>query len=284
MNISHTAPPGTDPVLCLRLQNHPTENTSQWHHYYELFFLANGNLCFHLEEYSVHLKSGSGLFLPPHLLHRCDFLTQKLTDAFSILIAPDYFQTLSTLQTNLTRFLLRAAPYNFFSFRLPVEHTASFFQKCLVLHNISDFSKYGNDILTECLLKELLLLLNILPSHKINRKKDLLRSPSLLSTLLPYIRNHLDCNLTIHDLSTISHHSEAYIHKCFRESVGLSPMDYILLKRLHRSCDLLSAGYPPAEACAASGFCDYVTFCKAFRRHIGTTPSDYQLQTIRYQR
>lgn len=283
MNTSQSTPPGTAPLICLRSPNSSLENTAQWHHCYELFFLADGNLCFHLEEHCVHLKSGCGLFLPPHLLHSCHSLTQKPPDAFSILIAPEYFHSLSTMQTNLARFLLQTTPYAFFSFRLPVEYTVSFSQKCLILHNISDFSKYGNDILTECLMKELLLLLNTLPPHKINRKKDLLRSPSLLTKLLPYIRNHLDCDLAVRDLSTIFRHSEDYIHRCFQQCVGLSPLDYILLKRLHRACGLLSAGYPPTEACAASGFSDYVAFCKAFRRHIGTTPSEYQLRTIRYQ-
>jgi len=267
-------------ITCIRHHNCPSETIVQWHDCYELFFLADGDIHFYLEQYRIHIRPGCGVFFHPRLLHRYQVPHNNPWNAFSLMNETNYLHSLSTMQTNLEKIFLLSTSLPFFSFCLKEDIRSSFQDKCHILQDSFRHTGYGSDILKECALKELLLYLNMLPSRQVNRKKDLLQIPSLIAQSLPYILNHPTSDLSLKTLSVLFHHSEDYINQLFLQHLGISPSEYVLLKRLHLACGYLTAGYPPAYTCKTCGFTNYGNFCKTFHHHIGTTPSAYQLCTM----
>lgn len=75
--------------------------------------------------------------------------------------------------------------------------------------------------------------------------------------------------------------SERLVYKTFSEA-GQNPASLIRAKRLQRAKDLLTsrANMPVRDVAEHSGFNDFSTFSKAFRREVGCSPTTWRASTI----
>lgn len=78
------------------------------------------------------------------------------------------------------------------------------------------------------------------------------------------------------DLCRLTHFSASYIHRLFKSYLNTTPHQFILIKKLNRACELLSAGATVSEACYDSGFNNYPNFITLFRKNYGLTPNKYR--------
>lgn len=253
------------------------------HEYYEIFLLLNGELNFYLEQQGFHMTTGSGLFLSPDAFHRSELPLCGNCTFYSIYIKYDYFKTLNSIQTNLANVLHQCQDKPFFYFRLTDTQLQYFSQKGHDLEYSLKQKSFGDDIRSECLLKELLLFLNTLPKTCQKVRDAALKMPAVVTNLIFYIQENLDGDLSLDVLSGILHHSSQYMSHCFKKTTGIPLQQYIIQKRLDLAKKYLAEGYPLTQACYASGFHDYVNFTKSFSRYVGISPKQYQMQTIRHE-
>ena len=82
------------------------------------------------------------------------------------------------------------------------------------------------------------------------------------------------------DFATLCGVSKRHLMRAFRQSTGLSIMDYVMRTRLKRAAALLSQDQLSiTEISAALGFATPSGFTHAFRRSLGETPSSYRKKT-----
>lgn len=102
-------------------------------------------------------------------------------------------------------------------------------------------------------------------------------SPYRLRRAIEYIEQHLDQDLSITDLACIVEISPYHFSRMFKQSTGVPPHRYLLLKRIERSKELLSnRDLPIVEVCQAVGFQNQSHFCAAFHKIVGVTPTGYR--------
>lgn len=93
---------------------------------------------------------------------------------------------------------------------------------------------------------------------------------------LAHIDNNLDKKITLNELAEIANVSENYFSSLFKKLNGISPWDYIVLKRIEKAIELLETTdknkIDIAEMC---GFTSSSNFYKAFAKVTGKTPSEY---------
>jgi AraC-like DNA-binding protein len=93
-------------------------------------------------------------------------------------------------------------------------------------------------------------------------------------------RDSIDANPTqassLFDLARSVGLSRFQLHRGFLKDFGLSPHLYILQRRIALARRLLKAGYPPADAALAAGFCDQSHLNRVFLRHFGVSPGRYR--------
>ena len=268
-------------IICTHT-NDCTDITTSFHEHdsYEIYLVLNGDANFYLEQQGFHLSKGSGLFISPYVFHRSEQLMNGTCDTYNIHIKSDYFRTLNSLQTNLAN-VLNSNDRSFFHFRLTEDQMEYFSKKSHELEKSLARKSFGDDIRSECLLKELLLFLNSLPHPHPKGRSTTLRVPAIVTELISYIQENLADDLSIDALSEIFHYNGQYLSRCFREVTGISLQQYIIHKRLDRAKKYLAQGYPLTQACHLSGFHDYVNFTKTFSRYTGMSPKQYQMETIR---
>lgn len=95
---------------------------------------------------------------------------------------------------------------------------------------------------------------------------------SLVKNIIEYINNapHQIDNVVV--MEEIFGYSRSYLNRVFRASTGVPIWDYVILKRLTMARDLVRSGTPAATAAQISGFGDYSSFYRQYRKRFGITP------------
>ena len=100
---------------------------------------------------------------------------------------------------------------------------------------------------------------------------------SYMETALNYIDEHLDSDLTLELLSDVAHMSKTYFCGQFRKLNGISPWEYITIKRIERAITYIkSTDLTKLEIAVKCGYNNTSNFYHAFKRVTGKTPSDYK--------
>ena len=100
---------------------------------------------------------------------------------------------------------------------------------------------------------------------------------SYMETALNYIDEHLDTDLTLELLSDVAHMSKTYFCGQFRKLNGISPWEYITIKRIERAITYIkSTDLTKLEIAVKCGYNNTSNFYHAFKRVTGKTPSDYK--------
>lgn len=101
-----------------------------------------------------------------------------------------------------------------------------------------------------------------------------------LREITEYIDANLDRNLKIAELARLAQISPYHFIRLFRKSLGQTPYQYILQRRIEKGKDLLQHSQLSTEEIAASlGFCDRSHFAKYIKRFTGLTPKQLQTQS-----
>ena len=106
-------------------------------------------------------------------------------------------------------------------------------------------------------------------------------SPYRLKRVLDYIGDNLETNISLSDLATIAGMSPHYFCELFKQSVGRSPHNYVLVQRIERAKQLLrSPERTVIEAGLDVGFQNPSHFARMFRKLEGTTPSRFRADYV----
>ena len=83
--------------------------------------------------------------------------------------------------------------------------------------------------------------------------------------------------MTAKELSGLIEISPGQMFRAFMVSVGVSPHQYIIRRRVELACTLMrTAQEPLAQIAVACGFCDQSHFCRVFRQMTGISPSAWR--------
>jgi AraC family transcriptional regulator len=102
-------------------------------------------------------------------------------------------------------------------------------------------------------------------------------SATKLKLITDYINAHLDGDLKLVDLSAIVNISPYHFLRLFKQSLGVTPHQYILQQRLDRAKYLLrSSNLDIDEIAVRVGFCDRSHLNRYFKSIIGKTPDRWR--------
>ncbi|MDE6917967.1 MAG: AraC family transcriptional regulator [Lachnospiraceae bacterium] len=95
------------------------------------------------------------------------------------------------------------------------------------------------------------------------------------------IKNYLEANyaenITLDTLASLSHMNKYYMVHAFTRYVGVSPITYLLQKRIQEGKSLLeSTTYSIAQISTTLGFSSQSYFSQAFKKSTGKTPNQYR--------
>lgn len=128
---------------------------------------------------------------------------------------------------------------------------------------------------------------NLLAAHLARRlvhpvEAPIDRSPRLnerrLRRVLDQVEAHaLSGGLRVSDLAATAGYSPVHFTRLFTASVGVTPLQYVIRRRLEHARSLLASTDLPIAAIAhGAGFSSHARFTESFRRQFGRTPQGFR--------
>lgn len=100
---------------------------------------------------------------------------------------------------------------------------------------------------------------------------------NLVTTVVDYIDEHFaEPGLTVEQIRESVYVSQGYLSRVFKSFTGSSVYNFLTYKRLIRAKELLVSGETVLDACLSSGFTDYTSFLKTFKKAFHMTPTQYR--------
>ncbi len=141
-----------------------------------------------------------------------------------------------------------------------------------------------NDDITSGVMFEAMsrvLLVKLLQRYGQRRPEDISLSTRFTSAhynrVLAFIRANLDKTITLHDLASEAGMSPSHFGRVFKETVGETPMQYVLSYRIEQAIRMLDdPSLPLGKIAFACGFADQAHFSRSFKQVTGKTPRKYR--------
>ncbi len=125
------------------------------------------------------------------------------------------------------------------------------------------------------------LLVKLLQRYGKRRPEEVALSARFTSAhynrVLGHIRARLDKTITLDELAREAGMSPSHFSRVFKETVGSTPMQYVLAYRVERSIKMMAdAGRPLGDIALACGFADQAHFSRSFKQVTGQSPRAFR--------
>jgi len=105
--------------------------------------------------------------------------------------------------------------------------------------------------------------------------------PQQVQMVVDYIDSHLSGRPRISELAELLNLTRFHFMRSFKLAVGVPPHQFVIARRIERAKELLlESSHSIASVAAETGFGTSIQLARAFRRAIGTTPSEYRRHTM----
>jgi AraC-like DNA-binding protein len=270
-------------LLHLR-ENGLKEVSDHYHSYYEIYFLNSGSeIRYQIEGASYTLRPGDILLINSFDVHMAAINTDSIYDRVIVWIDPQYLRSLGSEATNICRCFddttLRSS--NLVRLEKDVLYTVK--NALGKLEKAYFGENFGNDILIEAYLCEIMVMLN---RACMNIKEEEVENDicvnKTVESALQLINKDLSGYLSLDRLSGELFVSKYHLAREFKKNVGCTIHRYIMLKRMLLAEELLFEGMSVTEVCTRCGFGDYSNFIRAFTKHHGMPPGQFSGMSGKY--
>lgn len=139
-----------------------------------------------------------------------------------------------------------------------------------------------SDIMCKNLIENLVILLSRQANFAITLTPIQKKSTRLCITVRQYIDNHFKENISLEMLAEITHVSKYHMVHVFTEEYGVSPINYLIQKRIEEGKKLLqTTDYSLALIGRTLGFSSPSYFSQVFKKHANCTPLEYRKESRR---
>ena len=108
-----------------------------------------------------------------------------------------------------------------------------------------------------------------------NKEYSISEPSILLEEVKNYISNNLNTKIDLNSLAKIFGKSKYQFIRWFKSHLGITPFEYILLKRVEFGKSLIQQGMPLVDVSLDAGFYDQSHFSNYFKKYVGVTPKVY---------
>ncbi len=248
------------------------------HDYFQIYYLKTGKMVHHLEASSATLSPGDVFIIPPSLVHCIETASKNLL-FYSISFTPDFLtgiENSNTLVKDFIQYLTELSRENVPP-SLSLSSEDLIFTDILIRQIMSEFSskKTGADAIIQSAIA---LLLSIFARTYLEEKCESIRMRSDRETVMhciSYLSNHLSEKISLEEIAKRTAMSKTAFCRAFGEVVGETFNTYLNRKRAENAARLMKEGKSAALAATLSGYSDFSTFYRNFKKFFGISPAEY---------
>lgn len=243
-----------------------------YHDFNKIIFFISGHITYFIEGKAYELKPWDILFVSSNEVHKCVIDPSAVYERIVIWINPCFLENHSEESSLFTCFDL-AGERNKNLLRLD---NSALNDVKMLLSRLEDACRnggFGQTILKNSIFLHLLVILTreLLGKSDMKDIHDMVADESI-QNVLNYINANICADLSIESLADRFYLNRYHLMHKFKQQTGYSVHSYILQKRLMKADTLIKSGIPSGQACEESGFNDYSSFVRAFKKMFGQPP------------
>lgn len=239
-----------------------------YHDFHKVIIFLSGKVTYHIEGKAYHLKPWDILLVNRHAIHKPEIDASVPYERFILWIQNDI------TMKELTACFHKANDRSYNLVRLNPSLQEKLKDILFELDGTMKSEAFGHDLLSTALFTQFMVYLNriFLEKQYIFDKKSY-SCDSRISDILQYINQHLDKDLSIEKLASKYYVSKYHLMRKFKEETGYTIHNYITSKRLLTAREHIDNGIPILKAAQMSGFGEYSSFVRAYKKQFGKAPS-----------
>ncbi|CAN5252364.1 hypothetical protein BH09BAC4_BH09BAC4_26860 [soil metagenome] len=208
--------------------------------------------------------------------------SQNPTQCLGLVIAPDKVLQITDLLNDRAPLIDNAQGWQFGQHNFFLTNDIPIQQLIARLVYIFTENNEAKDVFANLVLQELVVRLMQ------TQARTLLLSPETafanvnrLAHIAQYINKHISRNIQIRELADEACMSEPNFYRTFKQTFGMTPVDYINQQRIGLASKLLrTTDRCLNDVSLECGFNNLTYFMKMFRREMGVSPAQYRKQAI----
>lgn len=234
------------------------------HHFSELFYVVSGEGKFMIENETFLVKEDDLIIINPNVSHT------ELGDGIHNL---EYIVLgIEDLQFSLAESTIQYT-YSIHNFKECKEEILFYLIKLLseIKDKEENYEAICNNLL-ECLV--LFMIRKTKDSLTFKPVKKTIRECRFIEQ---YMEEHFSEDITLQTLSELTYMNKYYLVHAFKEYKGMSPISFLIGRRLQEAKYLLeTSNYSIAKIALAVGFSSQSYFAQVFRKEVGISPNQYR--------
>ncbi|MBQ9764744.1 MAG: helix-turn-helix transcriptional regulator [Lachnospiraceae bacterium] len=246
------------------------------HNFYEVIYVCEGEYAGIVGDRTYYLKKGDFLLIDKNVMHRYHYVEKRHDSSRRIIIWVEekLLRELSDGKVDLTR-CFSASETTAYHFPIYYDEMLRAYLLKLVQETAVDINEVegAKEILDKSYLSLFFVYLNELcmKGKYATVVENSFYAPMVME-VSAYIEKHIADKITLDELAEHVHISKYYFLRKFKEYTGMTVHEYIINKRLIHAREMLKEKHSLQEAWMASGFNDYTTFLRNFKKVFGVAP------------
>lgn len=257
-----------------------------WHLEIEIIIINHGEAYFLSDEQKILLHAGEGILVNQNVMHAIQPADENANCSFySVVFHPAFlFGYGNTVMSSKYLVPVISSP----TFRtMKLNEQDSHLEQIMDLANnviaANLTKKYGYELIIKSYLCRLWLTLldSVIPQNITKTKENTISTDETrVKDAILYIELHFHEPITLEQLAASIHISKSECCRCFKRTLQVSPIEYLMKYRIFRATQMLQHGDPEAQSMSSLafsvGFNNASYFNKVFRQFLGCTPSEYK--------
>ena len=254
-----------------------------WHQEFEFLVLTEGKVLFTIEDREYVMNPGDIVFINSNYLHMAKNICGGVCSFYAIDFS--YHVLNEDIHSIFSKKFIRPIlndKYVFPEFMPVSEDEDKCWQKDIrnYLHEIGECPEHELEPFELMIRSRILAIWDILDKNCVRAQKDNdieNRYSERLEPVISYIKENYAYEITLGELAAILPMSEGQFSRVFKQTMKLSPIQYLMRYRILQSCKLLQDTEKKiGEIANLSGFNNISYFNRVFLNTIGCTPKEYR--------
>ncbi len=270
LNFEKSEPAG---LVCLGHYRYLKMSRPLWDHTHqdimEICYLESGYQTYVVGQEEFHLQGGDAFVTFPNEKHGTGNFVEEKGSLYWLQIKTlrmDSFLDLPKKESNYLTKNLNNLPSRHFKAN---SHWKELFENIFVLNEEKDLAcinlklrQLATTLLLECI--------------ELSNKHFEVKPDADISKALAFIHENVEGVFSVKDVANACFLSESHFKSKFKNTVGLSPLDYIQRKKIEKSKELIQSGqFSLTEIAMQLGFSSSQYFSSVFKKYTGKKPSQF---------
>lgn len=243
----------------------------QWHNEDEFIYMASGEAEYNINGKRILLKSGNCVFCSGRNLHSMIAEKNQIIHFKALLCDRKYlFGIGDKCCTYLNKEIKRV--YN-----SDVHEEKEIINLVAEICDLMEKQHLGYELEVKSKLIKIYFLIIKYDLFEKQTEYSILSPQKNLLSAVEYIHTNYAEKLCVDKLAQLTGYSTTYFERFFKEYIGMTPSQYIMMYRLNMSRNLLfETGKSVTDIANSCGFANVSYFIREFKKHYFLTPNKYR--------